>query len=275
MADLDPLVSEADESRACRMLEALGFQEAYATEKHRVFLPLDAGAVHRLGEHSDNPIKIELHSAVWERLPRRRVELSDALFPAQARPGSNDYRSPGALMTHLLLHAAGAMTMRALRLLHLHDIARLATRMTDADWSELLAHDPWWAWPPLHLTARYFSGIPMVVLTETAARCPWFLKHVSGRNTLSDLSLSSLWLEAFPGIEWARSPQELLELAVSRLRPGAEVIRMRRVLLDEPYNSESAWARKSQLRRMMTWATTRQPRVPTLHVVRSTLALTQ
>jgi len=43
-------------------------------------------------------------------------------------------------MTHLLLHAGGTSIGCGLRILHLHDIAKLAERMSDADWDEVLAH---------------------------------------------------------------------------------------------------------------------------------------
>ena len=45
-------------------------------------------------------------------------------------------------MMHLLLHAAGNMRARALRLIQLHDIARLAQAFGSGDWKELLAARP-------------------------------------------------------------------------------------------------------------------------------------
>ncbi|HVZ35613.1 MAG TPA: nucleotidyltransferase family protein [Polyangiaceae bacterium] len=275
MADLDLLVAPADGKRAHQMLEALGFQEAYLTWKHSVFLPRDFSPVNGFGEHAENPTKIELHETICEELPRRRVELSNALFPLRAQPGSNSYRSTGALMAHLLLHTAGAMVPRSARLLHLLDIARLARRMSEENWRELFELDAWWAYPPLKLAARYFDGIPEAVLARAATSCPRLLGKVSARSALSDLSLSSLWIEAFPGIEWARTMGEALGLVVSRVRPGAEIIRLRQILRDEPYHSDSTWARKSQARRIVSWVTSRQPRPVTLHAVRSALALAQ
>ena len=110
-------------------------------------------------------------------------------------------------MTHLLLHAAGAMAPRTLRLVHLNDIARLAALMTAADWEEVLgprghARGAWWALPPLRLTARYYAGVvPAGVLAELEPLCPWLLRRITSRQRLSDVSLSLLRIKAFPGAD--------------------------------------------------------------------------
>jgi hypothetical protein len=99
-------------------------------------------------------------------------------------------------MSHILLHASGAMAVRAIRLVNLDDIARLSHSMTDTDWEQLLGQPkeaiPWWAFPPLALAARYAEGVPEWVLDALAPHCPRPLRLASERQSLSDVSLSHL-----------------------------------------------------------------------------------
>jgi hypothetical protein len=279
MADLDLLAREADLVRTARLLETLGFRETYATWKHRVFDPNEAHASAAFGEHADNAMKIELHTRIREILPLRAVDISEQMFAQQLRPGVNGYPSRAALMMHLLLHASGAMVFRALRLINLHDIARLAALMADRDWNELLhrgnTHDKslWWAWPPLSLTAKYYRCISERVLEPVGAGCPWFLRQACRRRSLTDVSFSHLWISAFPGIEWAQSIREMLAYAGRRLVPNAEVRAMREVIAaTQPCAAEDPWARLPQGRRMLRWLIERQVRAETLRPVRMALA---
>ena len=120
MADLDLLVTEPHAASAAKLLAELGYRLDYVTWKHQAFEPL-ASAVHpaTFGEHGENPIKIELHSAIREALPLRLLDMSALVWPEAAVPGINDYPSRSSLLLHLLLHAAGALALRAVRLLHL------------------------------------------------------------------------------------------------------------------------------------------------------------
>jgi hypothetical protein len=280
MADLDLLVPEGDSQRTCQLLEGLGFHQTYASARHRVFEPDNAPAPGAFGENSANGVKIELHSHIQEPLPRRKVDISAAVFPRQPHPGLNDYPSKAALMTHVLLHAAGAMSLRSIRLLNLHDISRLSACMSGPDWDELLGQEKilgqtfWWAFPPLALTARYCPCVPDQVLDVMSARCQWLLKQASRRRTLSDVSLSHLWVSAFPGIEWARSPREMLAYAADRVAPGAEMLSLRKVVAKtQPDTLESRWANLSQSRRILRWLRSRPPRDATLRPVQ--MAMTQ
>jgi hypothetical protein len=282
MADIDLLARDEDVQRTTRMLEALGFHESFLTWKHWVFEPDECRAPASFGEHSNNGIKIELHSRIKEMLPVRAVDVTEFVFPRLPHAGLNDYPSNAALLSHLLLHAAGAMTYRGLRLLQLHDISRLAARMTDADWDEFLlsaAIDDemlWWAFPPLALTARYCSSIPQRVLVVTASACPWLLKEVCRRQTLSDVSFSSLWISAFPGIEWAQSLREMLTYVQLRVVPSAEMRAAREyVARTQPALAASSWGSLSQSRRILRWIMERQPRSDTLFAVRTALAQPQ
>jgi AcrR family transcriptional regulator len=190
----------------------------------------------------------------------------------------NPYPSKAALMTHLLLHAAGAMKLRALRLIHLNDIARLSANMTAADWQEVLdlgkaGREHWWALPPLRLTARYYDNvIPGHVLGTLSANCPWLLSRISARRTLSDVSMSHMRIDAFPGIEWSQSLLETVQYAAKRLWPNKELLALRKqVAQTEVTLSDSQWHHSSQARRLLRWIASRPPRAETMHTVRAAL----
>jgi hypothetical protein len=269
---------------AGEVLESLGFSEvpASANWKHKVFMPRMRDMPAQLGEHSQNYLKFELHERIAEILPLRPLDVTAAIYPRRPHPGLNAYPSNVALLIHLLIHAASAMAYRALRLLHLHDIALVAGRMTHSDWHELLVHGrdcggPWWALPPIQLTKRYYPmAVPAPVLTELQAYCQWNLRRLARRQTLSDVSLSYLWIEAFPGIGWSRSLSEMLECMRSRIRPTAETRRLRTAIAQtEVASSNSEWTRLSQGQRILRWIVSRQPRPDTLHAVRTALAQPQ
>jgi hypothetical protein len=278
MADVDLLVREQDSRRAREMLEQLGFHLTHTNWKHQVF----AAGAHEPGEFGENcanGMKIELHSRICEVLPRRAVDVSVCVYPTAARAGLNYYPSPAALMMHLLLHAAGSMAFRAIRLINLNDISRLSASMSSRDWDELLAQESaldqtlWWSFPPLAMTARYYDTIPEGVVTALSSRCQWWLRQTSRRRTLCDVSLSHLWVTAFPGIEWARSPREMLTHVMRRIAPGAQVRSLRKVLATtEPAAAHSTWAHMSQGRRLLRWLTSRPARPESLHPIRMALA---
>ena len=74
--------------------------------------------------------------------------------------------------------------------------------MSESDWQELLAWRPWWALPTLALAEHYYGAF-----VPTAAMDAPPLQHAAPRRAarrqrLSDVSLSRLWVDAFPGIEW-------------------------------------------------------------------------
>jgi hypothetical protein len=279
MADVDLLVRDAEEQPAVQLLGALGFRETYGSWRHRVFEPETSTAPAGLGEHSANAIKIELHCRVGERLPLRPVDVSELIFPRRAFPGLNGYRSRAALLIHLLLHAAGALCFRQLRLLQLHDIARLAGTMTEEDWEEVLRQAArtadgslWWAFPPLALVTRYYSCVPGRVLAYAASGCHWPLMRRYRHGALAEASLSHLWISAFPGIEWARSPGQMLAYVAARVVPSHMTVRGRRVLANvQPRVSGGQWAQLSQGQRILRWLTSPQARHETLQPVRAAL----
>jgi hypothetical protein len=278
MADVDLLVRPVDVERASALLCSLGFRQSAETWKERIFTPIDDCAAAQLGEHAANDLKIELHERICERLPWHLTGVSDFIFPTQPRPGLNTYPSNGALMRHLLLHAAGAMAFQGLRTLQLHDIALLAGRMSDADWSEIdCSGSPvrmWWALPPIEMMSRYYGArVPAHIMAALEDGCPRVLRVLGRRKSLVDVSYSYLWIKAFPGIEWSQSLAELLGYAVSRVRPNAQHMTQRKDVADhQNWAKQSDWAKASQGRRIVRWLTSRQTRPATMHAIAAAFA---
>ena len=278
MADIDLLVRPSDVERAVQLLASLGFRQSGETWKERQFTAIDAPAVAELGEHANNSVKIELHERICERLPWRLTDLSESIFPAQPYPGLNSYPSNGALMCHLLLHAAGSMAFQSLRILQLHDMALLAGRMKPSDWNEIAASprtpDMWWAFPPLELLSRYYEGrVPGHVLAAIKDRCPPMLRAIATRRSLVDFSYSHLWIKAFPGIEWSQSIGEWLGFAVSRVRPTQlHLAQRKKVAASEAWAKQAEWSSMPQSRRMLRWLTSRQTRPLTMHAITAAFA---
>jgi hypothetical protein len=278
MADVDLLVHAGDTTRTAQVLKSLDFSESSANWRHRVFVPEVCTLHLGLGEHADNYLKIELHARIAEKLPSRITDVTGCVYPPTPHPGLNAYPSHAALMIHLLIHAAGSMASRSLRLLNLHDIALVSSRMAGSDWDELVqsrnANRRWWALPPLQLTARYYpDAVPRDVLVALSTQCPWSLRQVARRRRLSDVSLSYPWIEAFPGIVWSRSGAEMVEYLGARIWPNKEMRRQRAKLVEtEVAASATQWGRLSQKQRMLRWLTSRPLRVETLHAVRMALA---
>ena len=278
MADLDLLVREEDVDLTSGLLEALGYRATHTYWRHRSFSAA-GGIVHgSLGEHADNYLKIELHERICEALPIRRAELTDFVLCTQPRPGLNPYQTNAALMAHLLLHASGNIARRSVRLLHLHDIALLATRMNAGEWEILARHDantdpPWWALPPLALTAHYYpDAIPRAALETLSRFCPRRLRWSARRSRLTDVSLSRLWIEAFPGISWARSASEAAEYVFKRIFPDHEARLTRKSeTATEPGLAQNPWSHLNQRRRILRWMVSRPPRPATMHAVRAAL----
>ena len=274
MADLDLLTMPQHSERAGEILKSLGLRESHRTFKHRVFEARDTRRTRSFGEDADNDMKVELHERICEPLPYRIVDISQQMCSLEALPGLNCYPSRAALIAHLLLHAAGGMAYRTLRLIQLHDIALLAPRLTTGDWQELMGWRPWWAGPPLALCERYYGPVaPSTVAAAVRAFSPAILRRASARQLLSDVSLSRLWLEAFPGIEWARTAGEALTFIARRIVPSAEVRSDRKfALATDPSLAHGDWGGLSQGRRILRALRARTPRPWPLHNLREALA---
>jgi hypothetical protein len=279
MADIDLLVRPGDAQRAADMLAAVGYAPTAATWKHQVYEPAQyvAKSAFPVGEHEGYPVKVELHTRIAERLPLAETDIGERLFPLHLKPGINPYPSTNALLLHLLLHAAGNMSVRALRLMHLHDIARLAARASPEDWQELLGAAPgpralWWALPPLALLNRYQPGlVPRHVLAALRPACPWALRRLCRRASLAQMSYASLAISAFPGMPWCTSLSERLRYVRQRILPGAEHLAVRRITAAEQWAVQRPWSHQSQGRRVLQWLVSRPPRQASMYIVQAVL----
>jgi hypothetical protein len=278
MADLDLLVKSTDVQAAARLLGACGYHASYNTWKHLVFEPDASTGPTGFGEHARNGIKIELHTKVAERMPIVDRDISALVFPPQPQDGLNGYPSISSLMIHLLIHAAGNMCFNGVRLLQLHDIALLSRRMTSSDWEgvfpEGIGETFSWMLPPLTLTARYYPGaIPAHAVVRAESKCSWLLRRLGRRRALSDVSLSNLRIQAFPGIEWSHSAQEAFSYVVNRVRPNRETVAVRKeVVKIYPNAAGFSWPHLSQWQRIVRWVCYRPPRMETLSSVHTALA---
>jgi hypothetical protein len=287
MADIDLLVREADVERAARLLASLGYVETGATWKHRIFEPervseqalawKSAASAPPFGEHEDYPIKVELHTRIAERLPVTEVDITAQIFPLHAIAGLNPYPSHSALLLHLLLHAAGNMSNRSLRLMHLHDIARLAAATSAAQWRHLsgtlsAARGLSWAYPPLAMIDRYQPGlIPGELLVAARRGCSRRLRRLCQRSNLASVSYASVSIPAFPGLPWCSSLTECLRYLRQRILPNAEQDAIRKDMATELWAVRSSWTRISHGRRVLHWLLGRPRRQAPLYIARAAL----
>ncbi len=276
MADIDLLIDEDDIDAATRLMQETGYVQSFDHWRHRVFKPAAGTPPAVLGEHRDTPVNIELHTRIRERLPVSVIDITGRIRPRYPEPGMNPYPSRGALLAHLLLHAAGNICGRSLRLMHLHDIALLARSMQPEEWVFLWQGGAcWWALPPLQMVARYYrDAIPDVVLATLARDCPPLLRTAARRQTLTKVSCSELWLHAFPGLEWSRSALDAARFIAGRVRPSAEKARERADMTrTQLWLHDGNWVTATQRKRILTWLTRKVPRMDMMYVVRAALDL--
>jgi hypothetical protein len=271
MADVDLLVQHEDFDAAARIFQSMGYREIITTTRHAVFGNCDPQAAVHIGEHIDNPLKIELHTRVADALPHDLVDITSQLAPRNAAPGLTGYASKGALLAHLALHAAGNMRAHALRTIQIQDIALFAPLLEESDWEELGGH--WWAFPSLSLAQRYFDApIPAALLRSLRQACPPLLARAAERYRMTDVSWANLHISAFPGIEWSRGILEAVRYAGSRVAPGKQARKdLAAFTRGQPQFNDTPWYGVSHRKRILRWMTGRAPRVQTLWMVQRVL----
>ncbi|HEX6998501.1 MAG TPA: nucleotidyltransferase family protein [Gammaproteobacteria bacterium] len=282
MGDVDLLVRAEDRAAAIAAIRGLGYVEAYATRRHAVYRQRLQTVASELGEHVDNPLNIELHTAIGEPLPVRVVDITERLWPPRPRPGLNLYADESALLLHLVLHAAGNVATRSLRLIQLRDIALLAARCGEAGRAALRAvggdrERAWWAYPPLALAARYHPGaIADDWLVELRGWCPPWLRRAADRRTLTDVSLSNPRIHALPAIAWSRTPRDALAYVRSRAVPSRTArAELERTVAARPELARLPWYDVSQIERIARWLWSRPPRVQTIASVAAALEISR
>jgi len=283
MADIDLLVRPADAAHAAQILAAVGYEQTGVIWKHRMFEPRSrpgaraTTAALPVGEHEDYPVKIELHTRIAERLPLTEVDITELVFPLHPKPGLNPYPSTNVVLLHLLLHATANMSGRVLRLMHLHDIARLAAKATPDEWELLLgalpaAQAPWWALPPLEMINRYQPGlVPEQVLVALRAASPRGLRRLSRGASLSQMSYASLSIPVLSGLPWCSSLSERRRYVWHRVLPNREQAVSRKIIAAEQWAAQRPWTRMSQGRRILHWLFHRPPRQASMYIVRAVL----
>jgi hypothetical protein len=281
MGDIDLLVRADEVLSAARLLHACGYEAAFTSRRHQVFRPLGEKIPigDMLGEHVASPMKIELHTRIAESLPVTQVDITQFILSRRMQAGLNPYHSLGSLMIHLLLHAAGNMRARALRLIQLHDISLLAARFGPNDWVEFLetfAKDRslWWAYAPVMLTAQYYPGvIPLEIIERLGLDCPPLLRRFVRHQRLTAVSWSNIRIEAFPGLEWSRTAPEALEFMCNRIWPSREArLELKDGAAQIPNSSSIPWYGLAHGTRILRWVFSRPPRVQTLLSIRAALA---
>lgn len=279
MSDIDLLAQAGDMDAATRLVLQLGYDTGIAKRRHVAFDPLQQPAAPAFGEHEHNPIKIELHEAVREALPVREADITPGLLAGAARAGLHSYASPALLMRHLLLHTAGNLCSRCVRLIQLHDIAALGARLDAAAWAQALApasdgRPAWWAVPPLRLARRLFPGrldeaALVAALRPALAACPPRLRRSDAG--LAEVSLSHLGIPMLPGLAWARGPAEALGLAWQRLHPPEQAATAQ--LLQRQHSlAGSAWTRRPPWQKALSFLLGAPPRAQTLYSLHRALA---
>ena len=272
MADIDLLARPEDTEAVTRIIASMGYRESVVTERNVAFSREQTPASVRIGEHIENPLKIELHTHVGDALPFEVVDITSRLAPRDAAPGITGYASHAALLAHLAMHAAGNMRAHALRAIQIHDIALLAPLLDEQEWSELA--DSWWAFPALSLAQRYFAApVPPALLRQLKRLCPPLLAMAAARYDMTGVTWANLHISAFPGIEWSRSVGDAWRYAYSRIAPGKQARAVIKVAVsNEPFSKDTPWYQISHRRRILRWLSGRAPRVQTLWTVQRALA---
>jgi hypothetical protein len=274
MGDVDLLVKPEDLATLTQALTNIDYEHHFTSRRNVVFKPRGARATGGFGERALNPIPLEVHTRIAERLPASEVEITTRLWPVKSVSGINPYASQSALFCHLALHCAGDMRGGALRLIQLRDLGQFALRLTPDDWSELISDAScWWLFPVLRISERYFPRmIPHDALEKCRRRCPPWLRWASERAELTDVSWSNVHIEALPGMEWSRTPLELLRYVRRRALPDrvvyAELAHWQESL---PQLQTFSWYRQRHLTRILRWLFTRPPRVETISSVMAAL----
>lgn len=269
-ADIDLLVDPRHLPACGKALARLDYELLFATRRHEVYAPVNRQSPRPFAEHSDNPLKIEVHTSVSETLPVETVDITHGILADGMPAGINPYPNPGALLRHVSLHAAGAMRANASRFMQVLDVAQLARRMNAADWRDLR---DWWLFPPLSLAARHLPGsVPAPVLAELASICPRRLRQRYETVSLYEVTWSNLRIAALPGAEWSRTLRDRLRFARSRIWPDRTSLdELDTTRLSQPRLMQERWYGVSHLERIARWVFGHPPRVQTISAVAEAL----
>jgi hypothetical protein len=225
MGDLDLLLKDArDLARATEALGGAGWRALLDTPRHRVFARPDERVVRPAAEDPDNPIRVEIHTSF--RLPvLGRVYDASAVLRGEAEArdlgGTRvNVAAGGALLTHLLFHAAEDFAGNGIRGIQAYDfrllaIARDGDRKTGALAPEISSSVRGEGTAPLYFAASAIERLFPLTFKEI------FLSSLSSRVP-PDLRRRAAALPALrytrPARGWTRTLLSLVDGPVPRSR---------------------------------------------------------
>jgi hypothetical protein len=232
-SDIDVLVRPDQFERATEAVLAAGFIAAGGIKRHDVFVWPPETVVSKIGEHPDNPIRVELHPAVDGMLSRTPYDLTQAMWASSSTHEHNGVRDQrpdlAHLALHVLIHAACDMQPRAFRFSRVIDMRTLFARFSKTDWQALQSaiereKGHWWAYPPCALLARHYpNALPPEFLAGLRQRCPLSLRLLMRDADATYLSYCNLRMATMGDIAaWARTPWRAVDHAISMTLPSKE-----------------------------------------------------
>ena len=223
MSDIDLFTPAEHEAGVCQSIESVGFRQVDRLDRHRIFVLPPNTIIDLRGEHPDNPIKLELHTRLYDNVPREEIDLTP-LFAGLCQSTPAQPPSFVDVFVYAILHATDHMMKRTLRFITLHDLLLLSQRLLRAEWDEVQARlgaygGAWWAYPPLKLLQRY---VPDALAPDIAA---WLETHTTGQlrqrvpgMTMTEVSFCNLRPAYVRHLMlWARDWRETVQYASERL----------------------------------------------------------
>jgi Uncharacterised nucleotidyltransferase len=232
-SDIDLLVQYADFKRAVQLLDSLGFECTSDTDRHAVFMQPQDTIVAYIGEHPENPVKVELHREATVGAVGSSIDLTASLWEGAAVDTWRGLRvmrpTLAALAAHVLLHAAADMQYQAFRGCRLFDLMRLNERLSKEDWQLLAqivtrAHGGHLAYAALALAQRYVPDIALAhVLEFLAPHATTQLRRHMARATLCELSYCSVRSTiVLDQLKWATGVRAAVDVILSGIYPSKE-----------------------------------------------------
>jgi Uncharacterised nucleotidyltransferase len=232
-SDIDLLARPADRHALDAALADLGWTLHGEVPRHRAFYLTRLGLAPRsdIGEHPEQPLRLEIHEHARQTFLGLDHDATAALWqgatPVPVGATTMWMSSPSALFEHVLVHTAFDLARRMTRFVKLEDLRVLAARLSDDDWSRLVARahasrlEPF-VLAPLVMAGRYLGPIaPDAVIRELEAATPRALAAWLQRMPLSYFTvcgshgggLANAWSRVRwlpPGRAWMTGARRLL-----------------------------------------------------------------
>jgi hypothetical protein len=249
MSDIDLLADRESLVGVQAAIEEAGFILAARSDREISYVYPPNRIVSWIGEHPDNPIKLELHLRVANRLRHENYDIT-SVVAGSGIAVCRGYPDRATLMLHLLHHAAAHMSECSLRFISLYDIHLVAQQSSEHDWRTL--HDLlrmhnclWWAYGPLALLQRYFPrDLPEWLINTTRAAAPARLRRAAARWTITSISFCNLSSRyVLQRLVWIQTNRHLMRYCVSYL--GAKMFsfvdRLSTVRIRKATDQDDVW----------------------------------